>query len=79
MNKIGSQELTFATVLSVVNIVSLYAQNGTEALHKTKCARATAADQAGEMQKQRMSDAEMSDTIANGKSQTPTRKERDFK
>ncbi len=86
MKRIDVQVLTFATVLAVILTLSLSvrAQNASETLYKSKCAACHGADGTGSaMGKkmgahdfttadvQKMSDAELTDTITNGKNKMP--------
>jgi cytochrome c6 len=86
MKRIDVQALTFATALAVVLSVplSVRAQNASEALYKSKCAACHGADGTGSaMGKkmgahdftsadvQKMSDAELTDIITNGKNKMP--------
>jgi cytochrome c6 len=86
MKSINLKVLTFATVVAVVFAVplSLRAQNASETLFKSKCAACHGADGTGSaMGKkmgahdftsadvQKMSDAELTDIITNGKNKMP--------
>src|SRR5579863_1145217 len=86
MNRIDFRVLTFATVLAVVLTftLSVRAQSASETLYKSKCAACHGADGTGSsMGKkmgahdftsadvQKMSDAELTDIITNGKNKMP--------
>jgi cytochrome c5 len=83
MKRIGIV-FTFATALAVVLTLPVSAQNSSETLYKSKCAACHSADGTGSpMGKkmgahdftsadvQKMSDAELTDVITNGKNKMP--------
>jgi len=84
MKRIGIFTLTTAITVVLAFTLSSHAQNASETLYKSKCAACHGADGTGSpMGKkmgahdfttadvQKMSDAELSDTITNGKNKMP--------
>ena len=86
MKRIDFRVLTFATVLTSILAIplSMHAQNPSETLYKSKCAAFHGADGTGSSmgkkmgahdftsaEVQKMSDAELTDTITNGKNKMP--------
>ena len=86
MKKIGIQAFATVTAIAVVFVLplSVRAQNASETLYKAKCAACHGADGSGSAmgkkigahdfqtaEVQKMSDAELTDTITNGKNKMP--------